>query len=140
VNRIRPKELYVDPGRVQADKCLADGLVADVTFELDDKAVVAQSLPGWPRLDSRQVDRAAREHTEDLIEASGSIAALEAGDRAPVATRRVGHTVPRNKEKAGRITLVVLNRMGENLEAVDHRGERRRNRCGTCPVEGGVAK
>jgi hypothetical protein len=44
---VRTEELETRQAQVQLLQAVPDDLVSDVTFEVDDKAVVAEALLGW---------------------------------------------------------------------------------------------
>ena len=89
-----PRNFTLTARHVQIAEAVADELVAEVTLELDDEAVVAETLARRPRFDPREVDVARRERAEDLIETARAVTALETGDRGPVVTGRIGNPAP----------------------------------------------
>jgi len=140
VYRIGAKELYVDAGRVEITEACADDVVVNVTFELDNEAVVAKSLASRPRFDSRQVDRTPCERAQNLIQTAWPVTALEACDRSAIATGRGGDAVPCHEEKSRLVALMVLDRVCEDVESIDRCRERRCNCGGVQALEGVVAE
>ena len=111
-----------------------------MAFEFDNEAVIAKTSPSWTRLDSGQVQRPRRKGTENLIETSGSIARLKTDDRRSVVTRRGRHAIGSDEQESRLVPLMIFDRVGEHVEAVDLGRQRWRNRSGVCSTEFGVAK
>ena len=74
---------------MQLFQAVADDLVAQVTFQLDDKAVVTEAELGRTRLDLGEVQASGGELPEDLMQVAGPIGLLEADQaRAVMASGR----------------------------------------------------
>ena len=74
---------------MQLLQAVADDLVAQVAFELDDKAVVTETELGRARLDLGEVQVPGGELPENLVQVAGTVGLLKADQaRAVVAGRR----------------------------------------------------
>ena len=83
------EELHGSELAVQLFQAVSDDLVAQVSFELDDKAVVTEAQPGGTRLDLGEIEVPSGELPEDLVQVTGAVGLLEAHKaRAIVAGRR----------------------------------------------------
>ena len=102
---------------------VGDHLVGDVTFAVDEEAVVAESLLGRARLELGEVHVAGRELLEDAEQRARAVLALEAHDRRLVVTGGRGHAATHEHE-AGLVLGMVLDVGGEHLEPVEIGGQR----------------
>ena len=94
---------------LEVGEAVRDHVVANVTLEFDDEAVVAQTSLGGAALELGQVDVACGETSQDSIERSRAVGILEADDRGPVVARGCRDGVSTDENEPGRIVGVVLD-------------------------------
>ncbi len=110
---------------MQLLQAVADDFVAQVPFQLDNKAVVAKTKPGRTRLDLGEVQVSGGELPEDLVQVAGAVCLLEADQARTVMARGRGQHPPCHEDKTGLVTRVVLDpphNGGKTVQAPGYRG------------------
>jgi len=109
---------------VQLLQAVADDLVAQVTFELDDKAVVPEAELGRARLDLGEVQAPGSELPEDLVQVAGTVGLLKTDQTRTVMARGRGQHPPCHKHETGLVPRVVLDPPHNCVKAIQARSYR----------------
>ena len=104
---------------MQLLQAVTDDLVAQVTFELDNKAIVTEAELGRARLDLGEVQVPGGELPENLMQVAGTVGLLKADQaRAVMAGGRRQHT-SRHQHEPGLVARMVLHPLHNGLEAIE---------------------
>ncbi len=135
--RIRAQELHCGELAVQLLQAVANNLVVEMTFEFNDKAVVAKTKLGRTRLDLGEVQVPGSELPKDLVQATGPVGLLKANQARAIVAGRRRKDASRNQHETSLVARVVLHRGCNRLETVE--APRQRGRDGGGPVRLGFS-
>ena len=127
--RVRTKELHAALFGVEGPEGIGHEFVGDVPIEIDDEAIVAEAaVLGGPREEVVHVDSSSGELLQDRDEAAGFVGALVHHDPRAVVPTRCRHRTASDHHEPRLIAVVVLDVLGEHVEAVERGGVLRSNR------------
>jgi len=118
-SRIRTEELHAASLHVEVPQTVRNDLVVDMTFQIDDEAVITETSLCRTTLEFGEVDVARRELSQDRVETSWFVRRLEDHYRGLVMSRRRRNSRRRGQDEASLVVLVVRHVRDQYFETID---------------------